>query len=141
MSMSDYLSSLTADYTDSTLSVSPQKTMTEAADKNQIVHEADDGTVAVASLSNQTWFTVTLQWEIISTSDSNTILDFWAGANKGNGRERTFYWEHPTEKDGEGNAMIYTVRFLEPINRVYTAGLVNHRKISQTKLRVEGVKI
>lgn len=140
MSMSDYLSSLTADYTDNNLSVTPQNTMVEAADKNQIVHEADDGTVAVVSLSDQTWFTVTLQWKAISTSDSDTILDFWADANKGNGRERTFYWEHPTEKDGEGDVVVYTVRFLEPISRVYSYNMPNHREIRQTKLRVEGVK-
>jgi hypothetical protein len=132
--MSDYLSSLTADYTTTELSVKPHNTMTEAADRNQIVHEADDGSLSVVSLSDKVIFTTTLQWSVIEISEAETIMDFWADATKGDGRARTFYWQHPVD----GNT--YTVRFLEPLRRVYKSQIPNYREISQTKLRVEGVK-
>jgi hypothetical protein len=108
--------------------------MTEAADRNQIVHEADDGSLSVVSLSDKVIFTTTLQWSVIEISEAETIMDFWADATKGDGRARTFYWQHPVD----GNT--YTVRFLEPLRRVYKSQIPNYREISQTKLRVEGVK-
>ena len=137
MSMADYLSSKTADYAPSPediLSITPQRTMTETADKNQVIHDADDGSIAVVSLSNASWFTVTLEWAAITNEDANTIFDYYNDTLKANGRERTFYWEHPTD----GNT--YTVRFLGPLKRVYQAGFVTHKEISQIKLRIEGVK-
>lgn len=134
MTMADYLPDKLADYTTTTLSVVPQKTMLEEADKNQIVHEADDGTLSVVSLSDQTKFTVTLQWDSITNDESDTIMDFFMNNLKGNGRERTFYWEHPTD----GNT--YTVRFLQPLSKTYTAGFVSYKAVNQTQLRVEGVK-
>ena len=134
MSMATYLNSLAADYTTTELSITPQNTMTETAGRNQIVHEADDGSISVVSLSDSVIFTVTLQWDVISDADSNTIIDFWADTAKGDGRARTFYWQHPTDDN------TYTVRFMGPLKKVFKTDLVTLREISQVELRVEGVK-
>ncbi len=134
MSMSDYLGVKGAEYSATTLQVTPQNTMVELADKNQVVHEADDGTISVVSLSTTNIFTVTMQWDGLTEAEADTIRDFWADTSKGNGRARTFYWKHPT--DGE----TYTVRFLEPLQKTFSTNLGNYRQIQQVKIRVEGVK-
>lgn len=133
--ISTYLSNKTADYTTTEFSVSPQNVMTEESVKNQILYEMDDATPYVVSLSDS-YFFVTLEWVYLSTTggDAETILDFWHDSNKGNGYERTFYWQHP--KDGN----TYTVRFASPLTRVYKAQLPSGKAISQLKLRVEGKK-
>lgn len=134
MAMADYLSTLTADYTTTELTVTPQRTMVETPSRNQIVHEADGGNISVVSLSDTVYFNVSLQWPVISDADSNTIIDFWSDTTKADGRARTFYWPHP--KDGN----TYTVRFLDPPKQNTKAGMINHKEISQVTLRVEGVK-
>lgn len=132
--MADYLSAVSADYTAETLSVTPQNVMTENSMKKQVVHEADDKTVAVTSYTDDSLFEIELQWDIISDEDAGTIMDFWNNSSKANGREWTFYWQHPIESN------IYTVRFLSPLSRSKRAGRVGYQEISSVKLRVEGVK-
>jgi hypothetical protein len=134
MSMADYLSSKAADYTLAELDVIPETILTESGDKNQIVYEADDGTLSIVSLSNTIIFTVTLQWNFVSETESEEIRAFFIDTGKGNGRERTFYWPHPI--DGE----TYTVRFMSPLETVRKANIYGGVEISQMKLRVEGVK-
>lgn len=132
--MADFLSAVTADYTSAVLSVTPQNVLVEQSDKKQKVHEADDGTVAVTSYSDNTIFAVTLQWDVITEEDAGTIFDFWNNSTKANGRERTFYWEHPTD------GYIYTVRFLGPLRRSITSKFPTYRKVDQIQMRVEGVQ-
>ncbi len=132
--MYDYLSSVTADYTTTELSVAPQEILTSIGTKSQVVHKFDDGSVSVISLSDSSYFDVFLQWNIISDSDAGTIMDFWHDTSKANGMENTLYWQHPT--DGH----TYTVRFMEPLRRVQKGGVVNYQEVSQVKLRVEGYK-
>ncbi|MFO8016709.1 MAG: hypothetical protein R6U32_06395 [Candidatus Woesearchaeota archaeon] len=132
--MKTYLNAVTADYTATELQVTPQRTITEDGNKNQVVHEADDGTISVTTFSDDSIFTVTLQWDVLEEADANTIVDFYHDSTKANGRERTFYWHHPTD----GN--IYTVRFMGPLQRVWDTKIGLHRKVSQVELRVEGYK-
>ena len=133
--MADYLSSLAADYTTTELSVAPQKVLVEESDKNQVVHESDDPTsLSVTTLSDQSVFTVTLQWTAITDSDAQTIYDFYNSSTKANARENTFYWQHPTD----GNT--YTAMFLGPMKKLQHYNFPNHREISQIKLRVLGTK-
>lgn len=134
MAMADFLSPEYATYTTIELDVAPQTTMTEESVKNQTVHEGDDGTIVVTTLSSQPYFTVTLQWNMINTDDSDKIFNLWNDPLKANGLGNTFYWQHPT--DGE----TYTVRFMSNATKGYTAGLISDRSISQLKLRVTGVK-
>lgn len=135
--IADYFTgTATAGYTATTLTVKPQKIVVETYDKNQIVHEADDGTIAVTTLSGtKTIVEVTLQWTMISSIDAGTILDFYASSSKANGRATTFYWEHPT--DGH----TYVARFMSPLERLLHVKLkTSFQEISQVKLRIEGVK-
>jgi hypothetical protein len=132
--MYDYLSDLVADYTTTELTVAPQQVITERGDKSQVVHKFDDGSVAVVSISDDNYFTVTLVWDMISKSDAGTIIDLWHDSSKANGRENTFYWDHPT--DGH----TYTVRFMDPLTRVQKAETPNYMEVSEVKLRVEGRK-
>ena len=132
--MSDYLSAVPADYTDETLSVTPQKVLPEDSIKKQVVHEADDKTIAVTSFANDSIFEIELQWDIISDEEAGIIMDLWNNSSKANGREWTFYWQHPTDNN------IYTVRFLARLRRVKKAGRVGYQEVSTINLRVEGVR-
>lgn len=131
--MANYLDVKVADYTTVELSVTPDNVMTEEGKKNQIIHEFDDGTVNVVTLSDS-YFTVTLQWGLISSSDKDSILDMFHSETKANGMARTFYWQHPI--DGH----TYVVRFMSELNISVEEEKVNVYTISTTKLRVEGKK-
>lgn len=131
--MSTYLSDVTADYTTANLTVTPQNIMEEAGDFNQVDRIMDDGSHVVTTLSSSI-FVVTLEWTYLSSTDAETIFDFYHAATKGKGRERTFYWYHPLD----GN--YYTVRFLGPLARVYKTNAPSLTAVSQIRLSVEGNK-
>ena len=133
--MADYLSTKTADYIDTTLSITPQNTLEERGVKKQKKHEFDDGSISVVNLSVADFFTITLQWDIVSNEDAGTIMDFWQNIAKANGSENTFYWNHPTY----GNT--YVVRFMSPLSRTRQAKFGGqYQQVNQATLRVEGVK-
>ena len=133
--MADYLPTKTADYTSTTLSITPQNTLEERGVKKQKKHEFDDGSISVVNLSVADFFTVTLQWDIVSNEDAGTIMDFWQDVGKANGSEQTFYWEHPTD----GNT--YVVRFMSPLSRTRQVKFGGqYQQINQVTLRVEGVE-
>lgn len=131
----DYVSDLEADYTTTELTLSPQRVFTETVNKKQTIQEYDSGAIDVVTMSDTAYFNLVIQWTAITKSDAGTILDFYADTAKANGRARTFYYHHP---DGH----IYTVRFLEPLSRVYEPGNFagGYLAVSQLKLRVEGRK-
>ena len=129
--MYDYLSTVNPTYTTTTLSVKPKTAVAQRGKKSQIVHEFDDGSIAVVAINDNAVFDVTLQWDMISTSDAGTILDFWHDANKANGRERSFYWTHPV--DGH----TYVAHFLSELDSVYHYGWNNRFiEIQQITLRL-----
>lgn len=132
--MWQYLSAVAADYTTTTLSVTPQVIMDEDGNKRQIVHEADDGTVTVVSLSADTVFDVSLQWDTITPANATAIMDFYHDAAKANGQERTFYWEHPLD------GCTYTVRFMCKLDRIYSTKQPGFRRIKKVTFRVVGTK-
>lgn len=131
----DYVSSLAADYTTVELSVTPQKILTEIADKKQSIHEYDDGSIDVVSFSDTSYFTITLLWTAITAVDAGTIFALYNNSSQANGRENTFYFHHP---DGH----IYTVRFMGPLKRSYSTNLfaAGRLAIDTVTLRVEGFK-
>lgn len=127
-----YLENKTADFTTETLSVKPTTILPQTGDKNQVVHEFDDGSVSVVGVSTSNSFTVELQWSYISLTDHATLMDFWFSETKGAGRSKTFYWLHPI--DGK----IYTVRFMTPLTSSYDP--VGNLSVSTVTLRVEGTR-
>ncbi len=127
-----YLSSKTADYTTTTLSIRPTTILPQSGDKTQHVYELDDGSIAVVGVSLTTFFDIELQWSYISNDDHSTLLDFWHAETKGAGRRRTFYWLHPV--DGK----TYTVRFMSNITSSYHPG--GYISVDNVTLRVEGNK-
>jgi len=133
--MYDYLSDVVADYTVVELSVTPHVVLSAMGDKTQQIHSFDDGSVGVVSLSDTSYFEVTLQWARIPESDAGTILDLWHDSAKANGRENTFYWQHPT--DGH----TYVARFMGPLSRQLKAEFGStDMAIPSITLRIEGRK-
>lgn len=108
----DYVSSGGIPDNDVTLSITPQSVIPEEGDKNQIIHLGDDGSEERISFSNDSIFFVTLEWGNIDESESGTIMDFFHSTAKGNGRNKTFKWEHPT--DGH----TYITRFATKLSRL-----------------------
>lgn len=127
--MADYLSTVAPDYA-GTLSVAPQKVLTESGAKNIDIHQADDGTEIRVILADTPIYYITLEWPVISEADSQTLTDFWADTAKANGAAYSFNWEHPT--DGS----TYVVRFDTDVSREIQAGSIYG--VTQIRLRVLG---
>lgn len=130
--MSDYLSAVVPDYLGTVLSVNPQQTMTEIGSKNQVIHMADDGSEERITFSGTSIFYVTMAWDLLSATDSGTIVDIYHDSNKANGTNKSFRWDHPDPNDNTR----YVVRFDGELDRnilyPYNQG------ISTVKLRVLG---
>ena len=131
--MSTYLTTKVADYTTTELALVPQNVMVEEGVKNQIIHEFDDGTYDVVTLS-ASYFTITIQWDWLSITDAETVLDFYHSSSKANGMANTFYWQHPLDSN------TYVARFIAPLQRSDNVAKPNAKEISGVKLRIEGVK-
>ena len=131
--MADYLPGAMADY-NYTLNVTPQAVLPQEGDRKQVVHEYDDGTVAVVTLASQSQFNIRLQWDLIPDADASIILDLYHDPNKANGRAYTFYSHHPIDERD------YVVRFMTQLTQTLQAGLAGYRENPQITLRVEGVK-
>lgn len=110
MAIYSYLSTVTPDYTTTTLSVAPHAQMVFSVSKNQSVALFDDGTEDRISFDDTPVFFVELQWNLLSSTDQETILDFYVNSSKGNGIARSFKWAHPTD------TYTYVVRFTNEFN-------------------------
>ncbi len=132
--MYDYFTgTITANYTATTLTLKPQRILTEVGHKNQVVHIADDGTEERISLAATPIFYVTLQWDVMTESDSGTIFDFYfdAATPKADGMLYTFKWTHPTD------AHTYVVRFDNDLTRAIKVG--NIYSINEVRFKVFGI--
>jgi hypothetical protein len=133
--MYDYLSTVTPTYTATILSVTPQMVLPATGKKSQVLHEFDDGSIGVISKSSSSYFDVSLQWDILISSDAGIIMDFWHDTNKANGMENSFYWQHPA--DGH----TYVAHFMGPLTTVYTQGRgADYKEVQQIELRIIGRK-
>lgn len=129
-----YLSIVAADTDDvglTPLNVTPQKVMTEEGNKTQIIHTADDGSEERISLSSNSIFYVTLQWDTILNATAAIISDYYHDVLKGNGKVRSFPWIHPTD------SRIYVVRFDSSLSKKTNKG--RKRSITNIKFRVLGL--
>ena len=112
------------------LDVDPQRVMAELGVKNQVVHLGDDNSEEVITLGSTTVFYVSLQWDVLSSTDAGVIWDFWNSSSKANGLARTFRWAHPTDTH------TYTVRFDGDIARSFQPGDI--ASIGSVRLKVMG---
>ena len=137
--MWDYLSTIEPTYlTDpvaiGTLTVTPTTILPFDSDKSQDWHDMDSGAAIVVTKSDQSYYDIMLEWDNISASDHGIIFDFYNSTTKANGREFTFYWEHPM--DGH----TYVVRFMDKLTSNYVYKYGARMKVNQVKLRVEARK-
>jgi len=131
--MADYLSNVTADYTATEFAIAPQHLMSEIGGiGHQILFDGNDDNDIAISFDDSPVFIVPLSWRGLSESDAGDIVDFYYDSAKGNGKVRTFYWQHPT--DGH----TYTVRFEADISR--SIGPLTVHSIRTVRFRVLGNK-
>ena len=128
--MSTYLSTKTAEYTTTELSITPQVEMAEEAIIPQVQYEFDNGGLDVVTLAG-VYFKVTIQWDYLSDTDGATILDFYH--DKTEGMKKSFYWQHPLD----GNT--YVARFSTPLTIRDVARLLA-KDLPPIQLIIEGVK-
>jgi len=122
------------DYSTTKLILVPHNVMTERAEKNQVIHTADDNSEERISFSNDNLFWVNLSWQTITEDETGTILDFFFNSAKGNGITRTFLWQHPTDTWCVESDQWYIVRFSTSVARdIQPASIYNVKSI---KLRV-----
>jgi hypothetical protein len=131
--MASYLSTKTAEYTTTELTISPQKVMVEEGQKRQYIHEYDDGDIDVVTASDS-YFYITIEWTWLSDTDAATLLSFYDDIDKADGTENSFYWLHPVD----GNT--YVARFLTDLIEVATTDFETGKEIPPIRLLIEGVK-
>ena len=89
------LSTIAADYTTTTLDITPNQVLTVVGSKAQVIHEMDDGSVSVISESDTSAYQLQLQWNVLTEAEHAIIMDFWHSTEKANGMKNTFKWFHP----------------------------------------------
>lgn len=132
--MYDYLSTVTPTYTTTTLSISPQGELRYAGRFPQNTHITDDGVPHTISKGSVPYFDVFIRWDILTSSDAGTVMDFYLDANKAKGMEKSFYWDHPV--DGH----TYVAMFMTDFSGIYKAGWGTKQAIPELQLRIIGKK-
>jgi len=127
------LPAISADYTTTTLDITPNKVLTVVGAKAQVIHEMDDGSVAVVSESDTSAYQVQLQWDVLTEAEHTIIMDYWHNPLKANGMKRTFKWLHPI------TLVVYVVRFLTDMSSTHNTH--EYKDISTITLAVEGISV
>ena len=127
------LPAISADYTTTTLDITPNKVLTVVGAKAQVIHEMDDGSVAVVSESDTSAYQVQLQWDVLTEAEHAIIMDYWHNPLKANGMKRTFKWLHPI------TLVVYVVRFLTDLSSTHNTH--EYKDISTITLAVEGTSV
>lgn len=128
--MYNYLSTVVPDYVGETLDIVPHNTADVTGKKSQEIYQFKDKSVVVKTLSSQSYFEVSLEWENLTAAEYATLISLYHDPLKANGFERTFPWLNPS--DGKR----YTARFMSelPISYAITGDIGG---VSMT-LRIEG---
>jgi hypothetical protein len=128
--MYDYLTAVTPDYVAETLNITPHNAIGALGQKTQAIHEMDDGSLSVVTLSSTSFFDITLQWDMLSCAEYRFIMDLYHDPLKANASARTFPWVNPVD------GLRYTVRFLGELSVDFTSS--NMIKVNSATLRIEG---
>lgn len=95
MSVLDYLPTLTPDYDDTTLVLSPQDVVVTQAGFTQSQGKTDSGRVKTATLNAPPSVSVSLVWAIVNGDDKTAIYEMYYNTSKGFGLSRSFPWRDP----------------------------------------------
>lgn len=133
MALADHLGSVSADYNYS-LNLICHASIPKTGNKNQIIHEFDDGSVAVAAMSDNSWYDVEVDFFLLTSANATELFELYNNPSYANGSERTFYWYHPID------ARYYTVRFMSPVILVDEHNFPGYARAEKVTLRVEGTK-
>ena len=126
--ISDFVSVVTPDIAD-ILDVNPHAQYIETGHKKQVVHIGEDGSEQRISLSSNTIFYITLEWQKLSAADGGTIFNLFYNSSKANGILNSFQYDFA---DGHS----YVVRFdSAPLSRTVKHPAVHGFSV---KLRVLG---
>jgi hypothetical protein len=109
------------------LEVVPTRIMTRKRTRNNFEYEFEDGQTRVVNLSDVKE-EIELQWDYISETDRETILDWYHNSSKANGIKNTFWWEDPRSNE------IEVVRFSGPLKTVFQPGFL--QSIDKIKLKI-----
>jgi hypothetical protein len=130
--MWDELSEVSPDY-DYLLDIRPTTEYIEEGDCNQVVHQGDDDSDAVVTISSDSVFYVSIQFENISESDAGTIMDLYHDSSKANRRARSFKWKNYGEYSDSHD---YTVKFVSAPRRIVKSPF--NYTVDTIKLKVLG---
>ena len=132
--MYDYLSTISADYTGETLtltSIRPQDIIFEDPVSNQIPLMGDDASMEVNSLDDGTiYFWITYKFNHKSSEDIGTLLDIIMNSSKANFRANTIQVVDP--EDGH----TYVMRYWSGLKR--GRGRPSFHSVPSVTFRVEG---
>ena len=120
----DFLSTITSDV-NYTLSITAQGEVTEESRENTVVHIGDDESEERIILSATPVFYASFGWNVLSESDSGSILELYHTYAQGCGK--SFKWVH--------GGHTYVVRFDCTLSRT---GPAASRYGSQVKLKILG---
>ena len=104
------LSVITPD-SSATLSIAPIGKLIEKRSRKQLVTIFDDRSEEAVSESSDIFYTVTLPWEYLDSTDAGTVLEFFFDTSKANGIKSSFNWDHPRDSH------TYTAKFKTNISR------------------------
>ena len=93
----DYLSAATADFSDSTLTLTPHNTMGYAVNQHQDVIPFEDATETRLDLDDAPSFFTDVTWSNLTATNCGIALNYMMASGRGNGVTRTFEWQHPTD--------------------------------------------
>jgi len=127
--MYDFLSTISPDYSTSTLTISAQGKVSETSSKAVAIHTGVDGSEERISHGSTPIFCLSWDWNVLTESDSGTIFDLYNDSAKANGCQKSFKFTH-----GDGHT--YVVRFDCELNRAGHA--MSRMGIPGVKLRVLG---
>ena len=86
------------------IGILPQGEVTEESNKSQVVHVGVDGSEERITFGTRSTFYININWNLLSTTNSGTIFDWYNDPAKANGMQRSF-------KYAWGDGHTYVVRF------------------------------
>lgn len=121
----DYVSTVTADYSATTMTLEARGQIREKAKMSQVIHEGEDTSEERITLSSTPVYFITIPYNALTESDAGIVFDFWSASAKGMGRGQSFQYTH---KYGS-TTHTYVVRFDCDLDRAIALGNIHSMTI------------